>query len=224
MATRFYTSGLAGAGTPAVNATDWPHNSNVVRLQGATTRGMPQSTMATSAVTYDGSDHLVDMNAIYFQVISKEQLYPQTISAQTIKWQYQCLEANNGNNLFLTVKVYVVAGSTVKETLLAIQRDGTEMLNSLINRGDSGTTTEATVEQGDRIVIEIGAGGTPTATGGVQGHNFSLRYGTIATSGDLPEDDSTTATSYRGWIEFANDLKFGWGMLAADRRFKLVRN
>ena len=206
MATRLY---FPSTGTPDISPTinnggEWEH-SNGVRRPLVTTVG--SSALSTDAYTPDAADHLTDGDALIYQYILTDKLAAQTISGQTVKWQFQCLEAHANNNLFLTLKIFVCGNDgTIKETLLAIRRDSTEVATSLTNRGDTATISSATVEDNDRIVIEIGLGGTPTATGGVQGHNGSIRFGESASSGDLPEDDSTTATTYRPWLEFANTL------------------
>jgi len=60
----------------------------------------------------------------------------------------------------------------------------------------------------DRLVIEIGLGGLPVDTSGLQNHNGSIQWGCSASSGDLPEDGSTTATTYRPWVEFSSTYTF----------------
>ena len=206
MATRLY---FPSTGTPDVSPTinnggEWEH-SNGVRRPLVTTVG--SSALSTDAYSPDAADHLTDGDALIYQYVLTDKLAAQTISGQTVKWQFQCLEAHANNNLFLTLKIFVCGNDgTIKETLLAIRRDATEVATSLTNRGDSATISSATVEDNDRIVVEIGLGGTMTGAGGVQGHNGSIRFGESASSGDLPEDDSTTTTTYRPWLEFANTL------------------
>lgn len=209
MATRFYfpSSGSAAV-TPTINAGgEWEHV-NSARLPCSVTLG--STALANTAYSPDGADHLVNGDAHVMQFVSNETLQAQTLAAQTVSWQFQCFESNNGNNVGLTVKIFVCSndGSTIKETLLAITRDAAEMLNSLRNMGHSATTSAADVEAGDRIVIEIGCGGTPTASGGVQGHNCTIRFGENASSGDLPVNETETGTTFRPWLEFANNFSF----------------
>lgn len=206
MATRFFFPETEAAPVSPTISGDWEHI-NTQRRKLLT--GPDSSTLTTTAYTPDGADHLVNGDAHHRQYVS-DPLAAQNIAAQTVKLQFQCLEAHAGNNLFLTWKIFVVSqdGNTIKETLLAIRRDATEVATSLTNRGDSATTTAADVEDNDRIVIEIGLGGTPTGSGGVQGHNGSIRFGCNASSGDLGEDNTQTGTTFRPWLEFANTLTF----------------
>ena len=206
MATRLY---FPSTGTPDVlptinNGGEWEH-SNGVRRPLVTRLG--SSALSTDAYAPDAADHLTNGDALIYQYVLTDKLSAHTISGQTVKWQFQCLEAHTNNNLFLTLKIFVCGNDgTIKETLLAIRRDATEVATSLTNRGDSANISSATVEADDRIVVEIGLGGTPASASGVQGHNGSIRFGESASSGDLPEDDSTTTTTYRPWLEFANTL------------------
>jgi hypothetical protein len=60
---------------------------------------------------------------------------------------------------------------------------------------------------GDRLVFELGLGGTPTSAGGVQGHNGTLRLGETGLT-DAPANDTSTSTTENPWLEFANTLTF----------------
>lgn len=209
MATRIY---FASSGSPAVTPTinaggEWEH-ANTLRLPMSKTLG--STALGNTAYSPDAADHLVNGDACVAQFVMTDKLQAQTISAQTVKWQFQCLESNAANNVGLTVKIFVVSqdGTTIKETLLAIVRDAAEMNTALRNMGHSATTTSATVEAGDRICVEIGCGGTPTAAGGVQGHNCTIRFGESAAGGDLAENETETGTTFRPWLEFANNLSF----------------
>ena len=211
MATRFYLpETLAGQVTPpAPSGTDWEHVNTGPPVR-YLLRGPDTSALTSTAYTPDAADHLIDQDACHRQYVS-EALVAQTVSGN-IKAQIQCLEANAGNNLFLTLKVLVCTnsgGSTVG-TLLAITRDTTtEIGTSLTNRNFPSTAlTSTAVSTGDRLVIEIGVGGLPVAAGGTQGHNATLRFGCNASSGDLPEDDTQTGTTYRPWIEISTNLQF----------------
>ena len=221
MATRFFFPETeAAAVSPAVSS-EWEHQ-NVVRRKLLTTPD--GSTLTTTAYTPDAADHLVDNDAHHRQYVS-DPIAAQTIAAQTFKLQMQALEANNGNNLSLTWKVFLVSndGGTIKETLLAIRRDGNEVTTALINRSDSATSSAADAEENDRIVIEVGLGGLCTAAGGTQGHNGSVRWGCNASSGDLPENDTEAGTTFRGWFEFANTITFAGagGDVFIDNKYEI---
>lgn len=209
MATRFYFA--AGGGSPVSptlnNGGEWEHVN--------TNRAAMRTTVGSTALTNlqyapDAADDIVDKDALVCQFVSFEILEAQTISAQTCKWQFQCFESNAGNNVSLTIKIFICSrdGTSIKETLLAIRRDATEMNTSLQNRGDSASISSATVEVGDRICVEIGCGGLPVAASQVQGHNCNIRFGEVASGGDLAENDTETGTTFRPWLEFPNTLTF----------------
>lgn len=206
MATRFY---LPSSGAAAVNpafSAEWEHQNNVRRPMSTA-----KSDTALLAISYspDAVDHIANEDALFGQFIS-EPLAAQTIAAQVVKLQMQCSEIIAQNNLFMTWKLFLCNndGSTIKETLLAIRRDGTEVATSATNRSDSANTSAADCEDGDRIVLEIGLGGLPTAAGGVEGHNGNIRTGDVIALPDLPEDDTQTGAGHNPWLEFADDLTF----------------
>lgn len=208
MPTRFFFPETeAAAVSPTISGADWEHINTLRRKLLATADA---SALTTTAYTPDAADHLVNGDAHHRQYVS-DAIAAQTISGN-VKAQFQCLEANNGNNLFLTLLIYVVSndGTTVTGTLLAITRDTTNELGTALNNRNFPSTALSSVvaNANDRIVVEVGLGGTPTASGGVQGHNGSLRFGGNASSGDLPEDDTTTATTYRPWLEFDGTISF----------------
>jgi hypothetical protein len=157
---------------------------------------------------------LVAANAHHRQYI-RDPLAAQTISsASTVQAQFQTLETDALDNLFLTLKVYTVdSGGTFKSALLAVVGKGTEPTTALRNTSFAATALNGsggnvTVAAGDYLVVEIGLGGTPTATSGVQGHNGTIRWGCNASSGDLPVDETQAATTYRPWVEFSANLLF----------------
>lgn len=165
--------------------------------------------LATTAYTPDSSDHLVAGAAMHAQFVS-DFLEAQTISG-TIKMSLQMLEAHANNNLFLKLIVQVISGDggTVRATLLNTT-DGVELGTSIINRHIAATAiTSYDCADGDRLKFEIGVSGTPTAAGGTQGHNASMRFGDpwASTNGEAPENDTDTSTTNVPWLEFSGDLK-----------------
>ena len=204
MATRFYlpASG-AGAVTPTV-AAEWEHNNAANRRMHPI---QTNTAFATTSYSPDAADDLTDRDSMVVQFVS-DPLLAQTISAQTLKIQILGNETNAADNLFLTWKVYLCSRTgTTGSTLLAIRRDGTELVvTTNTNRSDSATSSSQTCSLGDRIVLEVGYGGLCTASGGVQGHNGGLRFGDTGTT-DLAENDTDTGDA-KPWLEFANDLNF----------------
>lgn len=211
MATRFYLpETLVGPVTPPAPTADWEHINTGPPVR-FLLRGPDESTLTTTAYTPDGADHLADNDACHRQYVS-EELVAQTLSGN-VKAQIQCSEVANNCNLFLTLKILVCSrdGSTTRATLLAITRDTTnELVTALTNRNFPSTALSSyACAEGDRVVIEIGLGGNITSgTGGNIGHDGSIRWGGSASSGDLPEDDTQTGTTYRPWIEMSTDFAF----------------
>lgn len=210
----YFAEAEAAAVSPAASA-GWdevPGTPVFRRLIPATPDG---STLATVDVNNcPAGDHIADYDSLHRTYVS-DLLAAQTIlSTTTIKGQFQCLESNAGNNLFLTMKVWLCdADGAAKELLLDISRKGTEPTTSIRNTTFAATALNGsggnvTVEATDRLVLEIGLGGSPVATGGTQSHRGSIRWGGTATSGDLPEDESTATATYRPWIELSNDITF----------------
>jgi len=205
MATRFYLPSSGSAPVSVSVTADWEHNNAVSR---ATKTWKTNTSIADTSYSPDGADDITNRDSMFVQFVS-DPLLPQTISAQTLKYAIQGSETNNGNNCSMTLKAFLVSndGGTVRGTILAIQRDGTELTTTVTNRIDSGTTSSISALYGDRIVFEIGIGGTPTAAGGVQGHNGAIRFGDNQST-DLPENDTDTGSTSNPWVEFANNLQF----------------
>lgn len=166
------------------------------------------STLTSTAYTPDGSDHAGDTNTHHRQYVS-DSLPAQTIPASTWKCQFQGIQPNANCNQRLTVKIYVVSqdGATVRGILSAISRDGdNEWATALTNRAFSGNISELAIQANDRLVVEVGTGGAPAGGSGVQGHNATIRFGCNASTGDLVEDDSSTLTTRRPWLEFSASI------------------
>lgn len=169
------------------------------------------STLTTTAYAPDAADHLVAGDSHITQFVSDPMVNGTVFtSGNTLKMAMQFLEANNGNNLFLQLWVGVVSldGATARGTLRSKVSHGTETPNSITNRFLSTTLSSSytTANDGDRLVVEISHTGTPVNTGGVQGHNFSLRRGNSGAGGDLAENDTDTGATINPWIEFATTI------------------
>lgn len=203
MATRFYFPETeAAAVSPAIQGT-YLHT-NTLRRRLLTT---PDSSALTStAYTPDAADHAVAGASHVRQYVS-DQLSAQNISG-TWKLQLQAFEPNANCNQSINVLIFVCSsdGTTIKETLFAQAVAGNELNTALRNLTASGSISAADVEANDRIVVQIGTSGTPAGGGGVQGHNSTYRWGCSASSGDLPENETETGTTFRGWIEFSDTL------------------
>lgn len=216
MATRFRlpSSGSAGVSPALQSYTHTP-----------TTRRFPlilldASALSTLTEAPDAADHLVAGDTFIAQFISRPLLAQTFTSGDSFKYSIQALEANAGNNLFvqLWMGVYTNDGATLQGTIRSKTSDATELATSLTNRTFSGTLSGTySCNEGERLVIEFSVSGTPTAAGGVQGHNGSLRFGSDGAGGDLPENDTDTGTTLNPWLEFANTISFQEPLLNSSR-------
>lgn len=199
MATRFR---LPSSGTPGQSPAlriAWTHVPGTVvrRPMSITAAG---TAFAATAYAPDAADHLVAGTAHVAQFIS-EPLAAQTIGVQTVSLTMLASEDNAANNLFLQWTVYAVtAADALVGTLVASRADGLELSATQQARTDGATSTSVTVASGNRLVLEIGFGGTPTAAGGTQGHNGAIRFGDAGT--DLAANDTATADG-NPWLDFA---------------------
>lgn len=223
MATKLYFASTGSAAvSPTINAgAEWEHV-NSARLPMSVVLG--SSSLANTAYSPDAADDLTNKDAHVMQFVSTNQFAGQTIASQTVTGQFQCFESNAGNNVALTLKIFACSadGSTIRSpAILSITRDGSEMNTALRNISLSVTTTACTISDGDRLVVELGCGGTCTAASGVQGHNSTIRFGESASSGDLPVDETTTATTYRPWMNFANTLANHYEVVANSGSYSL---
>src|SRR5262245_34321316 len=207
MATRFYfNEAEAAAVSPTISGTDWAHIEATPVRRRLRAFSADASTLVSQTITPDSADHIADQNALWRQYVS-DPLGAQTISGNVVA-QLQCFEANAGNNLKLAIKIYLCSSTgTVGATLLAITRDADEIATALTNQTFASVAlTSQTASANDRLVVEVGLGGLPTAAGGVQGHNGTLRFGGSASSGDLGSDQTQTGTTFRPWIEFTASI------------------
>ena len=205
--TRLYIpSGNGGAANNA--STGWGHNLSTSATGHRTLdTAKSDSALTTRTVTWDAADHLVSANACMIQGWYGP-LAAQTIAVQDIAIQIRALEIHANNNLFMAAKVYIVQSdlSTVRGTILAVTRETTsEFPASLTNRSFRDFLVELAISAGDYLVVEIGAGGVPTAATGTQGHNWQFREGDPTAGTDLAEDDTSTADDVP-WIQLWQTL------------------
>jgi hypothetical protein len=209
MATRFR---LPSTGTPSVSPAFQSYTHSAA-LQRRTLPTTDDSALLTETRNADVSDHLVAGDSFLRQFVSNPMASGiDFTTSDTVKYAVQASESNNGNNLSpqVWVGVYSQDGSTLQATLLAKAAHGTEVTTSVVNRTKSHSiASNYTTESGDRLVVEFSLVGTPTNSGGTQGHNGSFRFGSDGASGDLPEDNSTTTTTFNPWIEFSPTIAFG---------------
>jgi len=198
MSTTFwFPSGTIAAVSPVPSV--WDHVNTVSRVLN-TVKGT--SALTTLTYTPDAGNDLTDKDAMIAQFVS-EVFPPQTILAQSMILGVECFEALATNNLFMTWTVYLVdtPGTSVLATLVALQRDNTELvITTPTGEVDTFTCAETVVAVPFRVVCEIGVGGTPAVTGG---HNGSMRFGEAALSGI--QQGSTIGGTPR--LEFGKSLR-----------------
>ena len=128
----------------------------------------------------------------------------------TYKAYAQGLEGSDKDNLRSRIGIRIVSrdGSTVRHTIKAVAdySSGNEWSRSLRSKayldGDAGTGSYTTVA-GDRLVVEFGH--RDASGSSISG---SSRWGSTATGGDIPENETTTSTTVRPWFECSLTITF----------------
>lgn len=204
MATRFY---LDQTGAPAFI----PAFSAGWEVTGQGTRSV-LTTMkpgdATIASRSDSTGTDEDVIAVQF---TSGPMTAQTISG-FVKGQIRASASNADDDWRAQMRVYVVSGdgATVRGVLLDFDESALTSEFSaavLTNRkfplawtGSGAALTPVNAEDGDRLVVEIGA---RTHVAG-SGNSYSLEFRANATS-DLPEDETST-DPFNSWVEFDHNF------------------
>lgn len=229
MATRFYFPASTAADvSPAFNGA-WSTTSKAVRRKCVATKGSSAITIGT---TIDLSG-VAGNYALDRQYVS-DPLAAQTIlAATTVHGSVAMGEFEAADNIDATaINVFIVSndGATLRGELLGWNAYGTFgsefsvaatayrnvilAVSATFNVGTYGTGLDGggnlVVQDGDRLVIEIGAGNTTVGSG----PNFATKWGENAT--DLPADDETTTTDGAGWLEISQTLTFQTAGTAID--------
>jgi hypothetical protein len=209
MATRLR---LPSSGTPSVSPAfqSYTHSTNAIRVTLPTSAS---DELSVYNLAPDTSDHLVSGDSLIAQFVSDPMAAGiDFTTSDTVKYAIQAFEYHSANNLAVQiwVGVYSEDGGTLRSTLRAKSAHGTEVPTTHTNRSTShALTSNYTTEAGDRLVVEFSLVGTPSNSGGTQGHNGGFRLGSNGASGDLPEDNSTTTATFNPWVEFSPTITFG---------------
>lgn len=134
-----------------------------------------------------------------------EPLEAQTISGTVKSYCVVALDIGLALTSRLLVKVVSGDGTVLRGTLLALDNyGGAAFSSSSQNRifADGDALSAVNVQAGDRLVVEIGAGG-------VAGDEVFFQLGAPSGGTDLPEDETTT--SGVPWIEFSGTISFEGG-------------
>jgi len=210
MARRFYQpTGDVPAVSPAFDAA-WTLTGSAVRRRMMTVVKTANDAVANGGAIASNASGDVVLHRQYVSDPMNAGLVFDT--STTYKCYLQALESAINDNAFPRMGVRIVSydGSTVRATLLAVAdystptEFNTALRNKIFANGDTGTNASYTTQTGDRLVVELGHGDTAGATISV-----TLRWGTSgASSGDLPEDETTTTTTFRGWFETSTTVTF----------------
>lgn len=212
--TRLYPTTFIPSPTTAFDA-GWEATGTAVRRMLALSSNSVYNTSPTFVTTSVANDDVLALQ------MESTPLQAQTISG-TIKGQIRVREENAGADARAQVKVYVVdaAGTTVRGTLLDYDTavlssefvvDLATPTNRKFPRGGAVALSSLAIQDGDKIIIEIGFRNHGTTVTNVR-FNFSG-----AATADLAEDETSTGAAY-AWFEFSQDLLFqsasnvAWGV------------
>lgn len=204
--TRIYMPVTSGSDvTPQISTGYWTSTSaNTVRqwVSPAQTGG----SATYGPITLDATS--ASASTLFVQYVSPP-MAAQTISGN-IKGQFRGVLSAASVTIFTQVVVTVVdpAGNIVATLLGATPGNSTLTATSTNKMTPPSTAlTPYTCNTGDRIVIEIGmvrSVGTNARTG-------SIVFGMSVTT-DAPEDNTSTGSTFKGWMEFSNTLQFNHGI------------
>jgi len=171
----------------------------------------PSPAVGDSLKTISGFNSKAGRDRCHRQFIGPPMAAGQVFDTSvTYKAYAQVLESSSNDELRSRIGIRIVSrdGSTVRHTVKAIAdySSGTEWSTSLRSTafldGDAGTGSYTTVA-GDRLVVEFGHRDGSGAT--ISG---SSRWGSTATGGDVPENETTTSTTVRPWFECSLNVTF----------------
>lgn len=204
MATKIYLRATAETTlrSPAVDAA-WTVTSDLARCVARTAK----SSDAMTTVTCANSDN-ANQNILLRQYVRQLTAGQTVTGAQAMNFQCRASEVTSASNMFTMYGVRIIANdnTTVRKTVVALQIDGTEVVQTtLTNRNNAvnSAATNYTTVEGDVLVIEIGLSGDPTSS---NNHASSLRLGDAAAA-DLAVDDAST-TDNNPFVTFTDTLTF----------------
>jgi hypothetical protein len=216
MPTRFYLPSIGGTTVYNYTVSAWTESGGVSRrlMQTSAQAAGEVSAYISSTVTKTTATNPND--DLGFQFISNP-LTAQTISnTGFISGVIQAIQSTAATDARaqLIAKVMSNDGVTTRGTLVSFNTsalsnefDSTTLTNRLFPVGWSGSgapiASSVTSQNGDRLVIEIGARVFNATTG----TTYSLRFGYDPSTSDLLANEVDTASG-NPWIEFSQDLLF----------------
>lgn len=183
-------------------------------------------TDAQTTYQRDKGSATTDRDVLLARALSPPMAGSQTISG-TVKGQFAFREDNAADDCRAQFSLRVIApDGTVRGTLYdqdanALGSDefgtaGSTYYNRNVPRGGSQTVTNVAVTAGDRLLMELGF--RSHATGSTI-RGAEVVVGTNASSGDLPEDQTTSSglDVYRGWLELSHTVTWQADYLEVDQ-------
>lgn len=209
--TRFYSGGAA-PGSPAV-AGGWESSAGLLRCAGSPKAGdyaqqRNTSQVGTGVANQDGCHQQWIIGPVAAATLSG-----------SVKGQQFAREGAGAvdGDAQLVIRVFAPDFSTVRGTALdfdtsalsnefPISTIDTSVTNRKWPKGGSKALSSVSMQAGDYIVVEWGHRNHGTDTSGVR-----VVSGEASATTDLPEDETTTGnltggSTYRGWIEFTQDI------------------
>lgn len=213
MGTRLYLSSSAAPLTPSSWSAAWDVDGTTNALLARGRRG--NSSIVTQA--FAGTGVSGQLKAAW-RFISDE-LTAQTLSG-TLKGIVHCYEANATDNFTVALAAKVIAPDGSDRGILLAPTATDDLTHEVTNGAvglrkfrDASENTDIpfstlAIQEGDRIVFEIGFRQASTSTANFTFQAFS---GNIAFSTDLPYDETASLAGFGEtppWVEFSQDLKF----------------
>lgn len=211
MATRFYLPGSASV--PPVDPSPGAIWDVTTGYDTRSTDTVKSNTAITTAARAKGSTVAWD-DRLDVVFVSARQLAAQTISAGTFSMVARAVESATTGDFYLQTRIKVVSpdgsvergdlfsGETLTAVVATVGARNEEFGTTSATRIKNAIATSAvTAQQGDRIVISVGArgGGTTSAT------TFNLRFGDPTATADFALTSGLT-TDLCPWVELSNTL------------------
>lgn len=189
LATKYYFHDVTCFGGPSDEQTSW---TATVNASGYDTPRLMTTAIGSSQVEIASAAHANDTYA-YFRVFCSPRLAAQTITSQTVTCAIGCLASEN-TRLKFGWGVYVWRNGSNVATIVANQVDGDGIDEAEEGRVDTATSTEQTLQNGDRICIEIWA------------YRFQIagdRYMTFYYDGGTDPVNQSATSDAASYVEFA---------------------
>lgn len=210
MATRFYLSDLAAPYTPATIRGSWDQTSGHVARALIPNKRADDGDIDGVQVTKNSA---TQPRSILLGRFVSAPLAAQTLSGN-VEWVIGVDVSNADADAFYHVHIYVTQGDsdTPRGTLLNNYQESTAAREwPSTDRGwaieASQSISSLAIQDGDRIVVEIGAVVRTTAN-----RTYEIFYGTVVNgqtgvvvSGDLAHNEAAVSTK-ASWIEFSGDF------------------